>query len=77
MGKYTTETVKSIPNNEIAKELLVAQQENIAKANPDVQLISTEIQRRLDTITELIEENARLKATQTEPGSGGQGGWKD
>lgn len=77
MGKYTTETVRTIPNNEIAKELLVAQQENIAKANPDVQLIIDEIARRLNTITELTEENARLKAAQTEPASGGKGGWKD
>ncbi len=68
MGKYTTETVKNIPDTKIAQELLIAQQENIAKANPDVQLIMVEITRRLQLVAELTEENARLRNPTSESG---------
>lgn len=47
MAKYTDASVRDIPGNEIAKELLTAQQENIARPNPDVPKISNEISRRL------------------------------
>lgn len=64
-GKYTAETVKNIKNSEIVKELLEAQQHNIATGNPDVGLISTEITARLKEI-EGGKEPSHI-----------QGGWKD
>ena len=76
MAKYTKDTVQAIPDSDIAKELLAAQQENIATGNPDVHLITLEIGRRLSLAAELAAENLRLKeSTSTVPT--GQGGWKD
>lgn len=50
MAKYGSKrAVKQIPSNLIAKELLIAQQGNIAKPNPDVTLIQNEITRRLNS----------------------------
>lgn len=61
VAKYNKETVQAIPDTDIAKELLIAQQENIAKANADVQLILDEITRRLLLINSLTQEIATLK----------------
>ena len=66
MAKYTKETVQAIPDTDIAKELLIAQQENIARANADVQLILDEITRRLLAAKALAQENALLKLAQKE-----------
>jgi len=63
MAKYTKDTVQAIPDSDIAKELLAAQQENIATGNPDVQLITDEIGRRIAEASNLRIENSKLKIT--------------
>ena len=50
--KYNEQTVKLIPDQEIVKELLEAQKDNIAAGNSDVSLITDEINRRLKAYKE-------------------------